>query len=338
MADAPRHCLGCAYELTGVQASPDATHQDAPTHRCPECGRPFDPKRPETTRPAPTPLWRRPRAQRAAGRIALAGVFVLSVAMTWIPRPAGGDWTRWVWLGEAYGYDVRWSNGRRTRYDVRADQLRRVVAGIDEQTPAFSLERIDDDRFRLTVGASDVVWHEIGAALSVFDIEHLQERYDAGPASRIPAPFSVEGDARRVLRTVFERYGVEPLFTLRRLGADRWRLRVRDTGVAWETLLGAFNSMRGELYGVRVHGAGSVRAAGAFEVEGPGADVLWAIVDAYELELNEPMRVPPRSDGWHPVGAFAPDPMEKEPPEHGVKMVRTIDRWGVTFRGGGGGP
>jgi hypothetical protein len=87
--------------------------------------------------------------------------------------------------------------------------------------------------------------------------------------------------------------------------------------------------MRGALYGVRIEGGAPARSAQApFRAEGAAADILWAIVEAYDLALSDPTRVPPRSDGWHPVGTFVSDPMQKEAPAQGLKMVRNIDRWG----------
>lgn len=43
-----RYCLGCGYVLDGL-----------PEHRCPECGRPFDPDNPRTFKTArPYKRWR----------------------------------------------------------------------------------------------------------------------------------------------------------------------------------------------------------------------------------------------------------------------------------------
>ena len=76
----PRYCRGCNYDLR-------ATTSENP--RCPECGRPFDPANPRTTRRRPVRRWLR------HVRRAVAGVLILFLLLAGV-----WGWFFWGWYSE----------------------------------------------------------------------------------------------------------------------------------------------------------------------------------------------------------------------------------------------
>ena len=76
----PRFCRRCNYDLR-------ATPSESP--RCPECGRPFDPANPRTTRRRPARRWLR-HVRRAAACLL---ILLLLLAAVW-------GWFYWGWYSE----------------------------------------------------------------------------------------------------------------------------------------------------------------------------------------------------------------------------------------------
>ena len=74
----PRFCRRCNYDLRATT-----------TNRCPECGRPFDPANPRTTRPRPARRWLR-HVRRAAACLL---ILLLLLAAVW-------GWFFWGWYSE----------------------------------------------------------------------------------------------------------------------------------------------------------------------------------------------------------------------------------------------
>lgn len=91
-----------------------------------------------------------------------------------------------------------------------------------------------------------------------------------------------------------------PLWSLERLGADRWRMRVRDPYVTWQSLLLGFNTMRpdAEIFGLSITESRRVESGQHFEVEGARQDVLAAMIRVYGLQTTPGLISPTDDDVW----------------------------------------
>ena len=143
----------------------------------------------------------------------------------------------------------------------------------------------------------------------------------AGIASKVVAVS--EADRRHVF--TIERAGDPPV----------WSLRVDDHDLAWPIgqnpeLIRAMNFTREHRFGVSIYpprDSTRLTPDGPIVASGTEADVFWAYVRAYGLEVDLPERVPPTSDGWHPTlpeGATVEYPRAPEAPED--QQIRTIYR------------
>lgn len=330
-----RHCRNCLYDLTGVaplrepgdESSADGAVDGALVWRCPECGREFDPEDPSTTRARPQSLWVRAARSRILRSGALLAVMLTLFYLTILPRPATSDWSRWEWLGRAYGAETTWNAIGRVRRHIWADRLTRLTTEDPDGENQIEIER-RGDRLRLTIGAAGVPWQDIAWVVSQFETAGPPLRFDAIDEGRTPAPFSVRGDAAEVMFEALRLCGVEPSFLLARLPDDRWRLEVRSPQIGWGSIVSAFNSLRDKRYGVRIpprpDASAGVSEIAPFEAAGTEADIFWTIVTAYDLELDAPERVPARSDGWHPTRPSSVAPLPAPPPRGGVAPAGVV--------------
>lgn len=68
--------------------------------------------------------------------------------------------------------------------------------------------------------------------------------------------------------------------------ADRWTLRVSGPGARWRELIGAFNEMKHDVFGVRFENVMHDASTEAFEVTGSKADILSALCAHFGVEVE----------------------------------------------------
>lgn len=99
-------------------------------------------------------------------------------------------------------------------------------------------------------------------------------------------------------------------FTIERGGDPLvWSLRIDDHALAWPEggspeLIRAINRTREHRFGVMIYPPADttrLTPAGPIVATGTEADIFWAYVRAYGLQVDLPERVPRASDGWHPT-------------------------------------
>ncbi len=90
------------------------------------------------------------------------------------------------------------------------------------------------------------------------------------------------------------------LWSLARVGPDRWRLETIDPTVTSQTLLLAFNTMRTdeELFGVRITDSARTEAECTFSVEGTRALVLSEMIRVYGLSIEPGVTSATDTDVW----------------------------------------
>ncbi len=87
------------------------------------------------------------------------------------------------------------------------------------------------------------------------------------------------------------------LWSVRRTGADRFRLEVANGAVEWSDVLTGFNAVRrtDELFGITVNAATMPAGSQPFSAEGAKQDILGAIIRNYGLSIST--FIVPHNDG-----------------------------------------
>ncbi|MCB9838078.1 MAG: hypothetical protein H6813_01965 [Phycisphaeraceae bacterium] len=148
-------------------------------------------------------------------------------------------------------------------------------------------------------GYQNGLWWWNGSAYGTQTVhrENLEIRItlSAGIASRVVAVAESDG---------------HPVYSIERRGKPPvWSLRIDDHNLAWPIDVGpvfirSVNQTRDFRFGVTVYppeGVTRLTPAGPIIASGTEADIFWAYVRAYGLEVDLPERVPRTSDGWHPT-------------------------------------
>ncbi|MCA9312077.1 MAG: hypothetical protein KDA21_12770 [Phycisphaerales bacterium] len=154
------YCRGCHYELTGIDGPEGSV-------ACPECGRPFTPDDPGSTRRHPGgPFFTSVNPRLALGMLVGAAALV-AFSRSWLPRPAfdsASGWGLWEWLDDPYGAErvdaPDAERGPRT-FTVRwwAGRIHSVAAASTEpERPGLPLWRLsrDGDAWSLAIDRPDL--------------------------------------------------------------------------------------------------------------------------------------------------------------------------------------
>lgn len=128
------------------------------------------------------------------------------------------------------------------------------------------------------------VWMHMwfGVRESVFDDVIVRQTFWAGHESA---------------REVCERSSGDLRWRMRVWGGDRWTLTVKQAGVPWDAVVGAFNSMKGDwFFGIHFRSGGEPRVSKhPFEARGTMVGLLSAIMDHFEVEI-QPFRLRPEQE------------------------------------------
>ena len=170
----PMHCVGCSYELVGLEAG-----------ACPECGRDFDPADPSTFTAAP-----RVRLRQRLRRVLLLTAAVLGVMAALhfavLPRPAIDARGRptlelWNWLGRPFGVDRFTSGWREVEHHYfGSDVVRRVVVRDRTLGPdapmelVLSMKRLGGGRWSLEMPKAGV---PLSAVISHFNLVRSDDEF-----------------------------------------------------------------------------------------------------------------------------------------------------------------
>ncbi|MEM8835369.1 MAG: hypothetical protein AAGD00_06070, partial [Planctomycetota bacterium] len=228
-------CSECAFDLVGVPAlgrREDAS--DTLSHRCPECGTPFDPGDAATFRTSAVTRNARRRRRSAWIVLLLLGTTALIV---WgvIPRPAmsrsfsspvgfTANAKLWVWLGRPFGIE---ESGYRTQNALGQMRVawwfgvpRSFLAterGTEQEL--WSIERHRGDRWTMRVHDVGTPWQVLVRSFNstrrddeIFGVALVdaQGRSRGHQPTPTPAdrPFEVTGDQVDVLSQLIIRYGL----------------------------------------------------------------------------------------------------------------------------------
>jgi hypothetical protein len=111
--------------------------------------------------------------------------------------------------------------------------------------------------------------------------------------------------------------------------ADRWTLRVTGPGARWRELIGAFNEMKDDVFGVRFENVTHDASTAAFEVTGSKADILSALCVHFGVEVETMVITRDQTYAWF----YSPERkrMEARPitPEQALALPRSWAHQGM---------
>lgn len=227
-------CAECAFDLVGVPAIARGEAEEALSHRCPECGKAFDPSDGATFRTSA--MTRVARQRRRSAWVALLVLGSVALVM-WgvIPRPAmSRSFTSpvgftvnaklWVWMGRPFGIEesgyrtantlgrmrVEWWFGTPTSF---------LVTERGSGQEIWSIERHRGDRWTMRVQDANTPWQSLIRSFNstrrddeIFGVALVDARgrtqgrqRRSTPADR---PFEVTGGQVDVLSEMIVRYGL----------------------------------------------------------------------------------------------------------------------------------